>query len=79
MRHWRPTGKRWRTAGESSQTAHLGLAHVGLARVLYERDELDAPPLITPPGGSQLCRQLAFTQPLAAGLAVVARIRQAQR
>jgi LuxR family transcriptional regulator, maltose regulon positive regulatory protein len=28
------------TAGESSQTAHAGLAHVGLAQVLYERNEL---------------------------------------
>jgi LuxR family maltose regulon positive regulatory protein len=30
------------TAGESSQTALTGLAHVGLAQVLYERNELTA-------------------------------------
>src|SRR5690348_4337092 len=28
--------------GESSQTAHAGMAHVGLAQILYERDELTA-------------------------------------
>jgi LuxR family transcriptional regulator, maltose regulon positive regulatory protein len=64
------------TAGEGSQTAHTGLAHVGLAQVLYERDELTAA-LDHATRGVTLCRQLAFTLPLATGLAVVARIRQA--
>ena len=64
------------TAGESSQPPHLGLAHVGLAQVLYERNELAAA-LDHATRGVTLCRQLAFTPPLAAGLAVVARIRQA--
>ena len=64
------------TAGESSQTAHLGLAHVGLARVLYERNELTGA-LDHATRGVTLCRQLAFTPPLATGLAVVARIRHA--
>jgi LuxR family maltose regulon positive regulatory protein len=64
-------------AGDSSQTAHTGLAHVGLAQVLYERDELTAA-LDHATQGVTLCRQLAFTPPLATGLAVVARIRQAQ-
>ena len=64
------------TAGESSQPPHLGLAHVGLAQVLYERDELTAA-LDHATEGVTLCRQLASTAPLAAGLAVVARIRQA--
>jgi len=64
-------------AGGSSQTAHTGLAHVGLAQVLYERDELTAA-LDHATRGVALCRQLAFTPPLATGLAVVARIRQAQ-
>ena len=63
-------------AGESSQTAHTGLAHVGLAQVLYERNELTAA-LDHATQGVTLCRQLAFTPPLATGLAVVARIRHA--
>jgi LuxR family maltose regulon positive regulatory protein len=52
------------------------MAHVGLAEVLYERDELAAA-LDHATRGIALCRQLAFTPPLAAGLAVLARIRQA--
>src|SRR5262249_39206418 len=63
-------------AGESSQAALTGMAHVGLARVLYERDELDAA-LDHATRGVTLCRRLAFTQPLAAGLAVVAWVRHA--
>ena len=65
-------------AGEvSSQPPHLGMAHVGLAEVLYERDELAAA-LDHATRGVTLCLQLAFTPPLAAGLAILARIRQAQ-
>jgi LuxR family maltose regulon positive regulatory protein len=65
------------TAGEvSSQPPHLGMAHVGLAEVLYERDELAAA-LDHATRGVTLCRQLAFTPPLAAGLAILARLRQA--
>jgi LuxR family maltose regulon positive regulatory protein len=64
-------------AGESSQPPHLGMAHVGLAEVLYERNELAAA-LDHASQGITLCRQLAFTAPLAAGLAILARIRQAQ-
>ena len=64
-------------AGESSQTALTGLAHVGLAQVLYERNELTAA-LDHATRGVTLCRDLAVTLPLAAGLAVVARILQAQ-
>ncbi len=63
-------------AGEGSQPPHLGMAHVGLAEVLYERDELAAA-LDHATRGVTLCRQLALTPPLATGLAVVARIRQA--
>ena len=64
-------------AGESSQAAGAGMAHVGLAQVLYERNELTAA-LDHATRGVALCRLLAFTPPLAAGLAVVARIRQSQ-
>jgi LuxR family maltose regulon positive regulatory protein len=63
-------------AGSGQPPSYLGMAHVGLAEVLYERDELDAA-LGHATQGVALCRQLAFTQPLATGLAVVARIRQA--
>jgi LuxR family maltose regulon positive regulatory protein len=65
------------TADESSQTALKGLAHVGLAQVLYERNELTAA-LDHATRGVTLCRQLAVTLPLAAGLALVARIRHTQ-
>jgi LuxR family transcriptional regulator, maltose regulon positive regulatory protein len=64
------------TAGESSPAALTGPAHVGLAQVLYERDELAAA-LDHATRGVTLCRQLAFTAALATGLAVVARIRHA--
>ena len=49
---------------------------MGLAQVLYERDELTAA-LDHATRGVTLCRQLAFTPALATGLAVVARIRHA--
>ena len=51
------------------------MAHVELAEVLYQRDELAAA-LDHATRGVTLCRQLAFTPPLAAGLAVLARIQQ---
>jgi LuxR family transcriptional regulator, maltose regulon positive regulatory protein len=62
--------------GEGSETAHAGMAHVGLAQILYERNELTAA-LDHATQGIKLCRQLAFTTPLANGLAMLARIRQA--
>jgi LuxR family transcriptional regulator, maltose regulon positive regulatory protein len=65
------------TASEGTQTALTGPAHVGLAQVMYERDELTAA-LDHATRGVTLCRQLAFTSSLATGLAVVARIRQAR-
>src|SRR5687768_2828283 len=54
-----------------------GIAHVGLAEVHYERDQLDAA-LEHATQGVALARQLGWTLPLVAGLAVLARIRQAQ-
>jgi LuxR family maltose regulon positive regulatory protein len=54
-----------------------GMAHVGLAGVLYERGELDAA-LRHATLGIALCRQLAYPLPLLAGLATLAGIRQAQ-
>jgi LuxR family transcriptional regulator, maltose regulon positive regulatory protein len=63
-------------AGHSSQSALTGPAHVGLAHVLYERNELTAA-LDHATLGVTLCRQLAFTQSLATGLGLVARIRRA--
>ncbi len=60
----------------AGEAAHTGLAHVGLALVFYERNDL-ASAFDHATQGVTLCRSLAFTQPLAAGLAVVARIRHA--
>ena len=54
-----------------------GIAHVGLAEVTYQRNELDAA-LRHVSDGIGACRQLNFTQPLATGLATLAWIRQAQ-
>jgi ATP/maltotriose-dependent transcriptional regulator MalT len=62
---------------DGSQPPHMGMAHVGLAQVLYERNELAAA-LDHATRGVALCRQLAYTPALATGLAVVARIRHAQ-
>jgi LuxR family transcriptional regulator, maltose regulon positive regulatory protein len=54
-----------------------GVAHVGMAEVAYERDQL-ATALQHATQGVPLCRQLGWTLPLVAGLAVLARVRQAQ-
>ena len=54
-----------------------GMAHLGMAEVLYQRDDLDAAARHATEGVA-LCRQLAYTQPLATGLAALAWIRQAQ-
>jgi LuxR family maltose regulon positive regulatory protein len=61
-------------ADDGNLTALSGPAHVGLAQVLYERNELTAA-LDHANQGVARCRQLTFTQSLATGLAVVARIR----
>jgi LuxR family maltose regulon positive regulatory protein len=54
-----------------------GMAHVGLAEVLYERDELDSA-LEHASAGVALCRQLAYPPPLVTGLLALARIHQAR-
>ena len=53
-----------------------GIGHVGLADVAYQRNDFDAAQrLVTE--GIPLCRQLNWTQPLAAALVTLAWIRQA--
>ena len=54
-----------------------GVAHVGLAEVLCERNELDAA-LEHATEGVALCRQLGFVQQLVTSLTVLAWIRQAR-
>jgi LuxR family maltose regulon positive regulatory protein len=53
-----------------------GAAHVGLAEVAYERNELETA-LRHITQGIPLCRQFVYTPPLATGLATLALIRQA--
>ena len=56
--------------------AGAGIGYVGLAEVAYQRNELDVA-LRTVTEGVAICRQFSYTQPLAAGLATLAWIRQA--
>ena len=53
-----------------------GVPQVGMAEVAYQRDQLDTA-LAHVTEGIALCRRLAYTQPLATGLATLAWIRQA--
>jgi LuxR family maltose regulon positive regulatory protein len=53
-----------------------GVAQVGIAEVAYQRGELDTA-LEQVTEGIERCRQLAYVQPLATGLATLAWIRQA--
>jgi LuxR family maltose regulon positive regulatory protein len=54
-----------------------GMAHAGIAEILYERGELEAA-VARASEGVRLCRQLAYTLPLVAALAVLAWIKQGQ-
>ena len=54
-----------------------GVAYVGMAEVAYQRGELDTA-LRHVTAGITLCRQFVYTLPLAAGLATLAWIRQAE-
>jgi ATP/maltotriose-dependent transcriptional regulator MalT len=64
------------TAGAShrARPPYLGSAHIGIAQVAYQRNELDTA-LQHLTEGVTLCRQLADTQPLATGLTTLAWIR----
>jgi LuxR family transcriptional regulator, maltose regulon positive regulatory protein len=57
--------------------AAAGIAQVGMAEVHYERGELDAA-LDHATQGVEVSRQLGWTQPLVAGLAILAWIRHAR-
>jgi len=63
------------TAGQAPLPA-AGPAHVGLAEVAYQRNDLDSA-LRHVTEGIALCRSFVYTLPLAAGLTTLAWIRQA--
>ena len=65
------------TAAWPAGSASRWRRYAGLAEVAYQRNELDTA-LRHVTEGIPLCRQFVFTPPLAAGLAVLAWIRQAQ-
>ena len=64
-------------AGSTGSPPTIGMAHVGLAEVGYERDELAAAAEHATVGIEQ-CRRLAYALALVAGLLTLARIRQAE-
>ena len=63
-------------AADAGGSSAEGFAHVGLAEILRERNELDSA-LVHATEGIARCRELANLLPLAAGLIALARIRQA--
>ena len=64
-------------AGATGSSPTVGMAHVGLAEVGYERDDLAAAAEHATAGIEQ-CRRLAYAPALVAGLVTLARIRQAE-
>ena len=62
-------------AAEAGLRAAAGVAHVGLAEVLCERNDLDDA-LEDATEGVALCRQLGYAQQLVTSLTVLARVRQ---
>ena len=69
---------RWRGPARAARRRYLGPAHVGLAEVLYERNELAAAPGPGRPGGHAVPAARATPRRQATGLALVARIRQSR-
>jgi len=63
--------------GTASALPSAGVAHVGLAEVAYERDDLEHARRHIE-DGIAACRQLVYTQALSSGLATLARIRRAK-
>ncbi len=63
--------------GDSSDAPTAGVAHVGLAEVAYERDDLEAARHHAE-RGIACCRQFVYTQALSTGLATLASIRRAE-
>jgi LuxR family maltose regulon positive regulatory protein len=73
LRTYRTLGAR----ADAAAPALAGMSHVGVAMVLYERDEL-AEAVTEAVAGVERCRRLAYALPLLDGLVVLARIRLAQ-
>jgi LuxR family maltose regulon positive regulatory protein len=72
LRTYRSLGAR----ADAAASALAGMSLVGVARVLFERDELvEAAALAA--AGVERCRRLAYAPPLVNGLTVLARIRMA--
>ncbi len=64
-------------ASTASGPPSVGVAHVGLAEIAYQRDELDVARRHVE-DGIDACRQLVYTQALSSGLATLAQIRRAE-
>ncbi len=64
-------------AATGGAPSSIGMAHVGMAKVLYERDELSAAREHATVG-IEHCRRLSYTPPLVDGLLTLARIRHAE-
>jgi LuxR family maltose regulon positive regulatory protein len=63
-------------ARHAGSPPNIGIAHVGIAEVLYERDERDAATEHVL-AGIEHCRRYAYAPPLVTGLVVLAKLRRA--